>query len=285
MRTKTLYFAILLIILATITGGCIGEHTEDAESIDESADNAVADTSDAIAMKETDTIYQFSIIDALLEGVYEGEISCAQLKEKGDFGLGTFDNLDGEMLQLDGVIYQVKVDGHVYEVEDSVTSPFAAVTFFETDIEYAVDEEMNSQQMAEYIAEQFPSQNVMYAIKITGKFDYMKTRSVAAQEKPYPRLVDVTKNQSVFEFNDIEGTIVGYWMPDYVGGINVPGYHLHFITQDRTGGGHILDYTVVSGTVEIDSTDKFYLELPENNDYLNKGFSQDTEGELEEAEN
>ncbi|WMW22810.1 acetolactate decarboxylase [Methanolobus mangrovi] len=279
MRNRNLYFTILLIFLSIVAGGCITEENENIESADQTAG-----TDNKLSNSETDTIYQFSIIDALLEGVYDGEVSCAQLKEKGDFGLGTFDNLDGEMLELDGIIYQVKADGQAYEVEDSVTSPFAAITFFETDIEDTVDEQMDSQQLAEHIETLLPSQNIMYAVKVTGKFDYMKTRSVAAQEQPYPRLVEVTKDQSVFEFNDTEGTIVGYWMPEYVEGMNVPGYHLHFITQDRTAGGHILDYTISSGTVEIDSTDKFYLELPTNDNYLSKGLSQDTEGELEEAE-
>lgn len=280
MRKRNIYFIILLIFLSIVAGGCISEENKNTESA-----NPAAGTDNELSDLETDTIYQFSIIDALLEGVYDGEISCGELKSKGDFGLGTFDNLDGEMLELDGIIYQVKADGQIYEVEDSVTSPFAAVTFFETDIEDTIDEQMNSQQLAEHITALLPGQNVMYAVKITGKFDYMKTRSVAAQEKPYPRLVEVTKDQSVFEFNDTEGTIVGYWMPEYIDGINVPGYHLHFITQDRTGGGHILDYTISSGNVEIDSTDNFYLELPTNSNYLSKGLSQDTEGELEEAEN
>ncbi|WP_342304795.1 acetolactate decarboxylase [Methanolobus sp. ZRKC5] len=280
MKKRNFYLITLLVILSILAGGCVSENTESIDSVDKS----IA-TANQVLNAETDIIYQFSIIDALLEGVYDGEISCGELKSKGDFGLGTFDNLDGEMLELDGIIYQVKADGQIYEVEDSVTSPFAAVTFFETDIENIIDEQMNSQQLAEHITALLPSQNVMYAVKITGKFDYMKTRSVAGQEKPYPRLVEVTKDQSVFEFNDTEGTIVGYWMPEYVDGINVPGYHLHFITQDRTGGGHILDYTISSGTVEIDSTDNFYLELPTNNNYLSKGLSQDIEGELEEAEN
>lgn len=114
--------------------------------------------------------------------------------------------------------------------------------------------------MAKHITALFPVQNVIYAVKITGKFDYMKTRSVTAQEKPYPRLVEVTKDQSVFEFNDTEGTIVD---------------------RVRTYTGYIIS----SGTVEIDSTDNLYLELPTNDNYFSKGFSQDIEAELEEAEN
>jgi acetolactate decarboxylase len=280
MKKINLYFLIMIISLSILTAGCVSEQTDDMDATEGTVDD---DGSASVA--QMDTIYQFSVIDALLEGVYDGEITCAELKENGDFGLGTFDNLDGEMLELDGVIYQVKADGNVYEINDTETSPFAAVTFFETNIQEDINTEMTGQGLASYIEELLPGKNLMYAVKITGNFSYMKTRSVAAQEKPYPRLVDVTKDQSVFEFNDTEGTIVGYWMPEYINGINVPGYHLHFITADRTAGGHILDYTISSGTIEIDSCDSFYLELPENENYLSTGLSADNEGDLEEAEN
>jgi acetolactate decarboxylase len=280
MKKINFYILLFVALLSVLGAGCINEQTEDVASNGESGENEVTGTETQI-----DTIYQFSVIDALLEGVYDGEITCGELKENGDFGMGTFDNLDGEMLELDGVIYQVKADGNVYEVQDTETSPFAAVTFFETDIQDSIKTEMNSQELAAFIEDMLPSQNLMYAVKVTGNFSYMKTRSVAAQEKPYPRLVDVTKDQSVFEFNDTEGTIVGYWMPEFVNGINVPGYHLHFITTDRTAGGHILDYTISSGTIEIDSCDSFYLELPENENYQSTGLSADNEADLEEAEN
>ncbi|MDK2825357.1 MAG: acetolactate decarboxylase [Methanolobus sp.] len=280
MKKINFYIFLFVALLSILGAGCISEQTEDTTVNEASGESHIANTE-----TQMDTIYQFSVINALLEGVYDGEITCGELKEKGDFGLGTFDNLDGEMLELDDSIYQVKADGNVYKVKDTETSPFAAVTFFEADIENSTNTEMNSQQLASYIENMLPSQNLMYAIKVTGNFSYMKTRSVAAQEKPYPRLVDVTKDQSVFEFNDTKGTIVGYWMPEFVNGINVPGYHLHFITTDRTAGGHILDYTISSGTIEIDSCDSFNLELPENENYLSTGLSADNEGDLEVAEN
>ena len=281
VRTQTKYFILIILIFSVIAGGCISEQTESTGSAE-----GVPDTTYPVNEQETDTIYQFSTINALLEGVYDGEISCGELKERGDFGLGTFDRLDGEMVMLDGTIYQVEADGNVYEVEDNETSPFAAVTFFEPDIEDTIDEQMDTQQMAEYIEGLLPSRNVMYAIKITGDFTHMKTRSVAAQEKPYPRLVDVTKDQSVFEFNSSEeGTIIGYWMPDFTSGINVPGYHLHFLRGDQAAGGHIIDYMINSGKIEIDITDEIDLELPENEDYLRMDLSQNLEGELEEVEN
>ena len=92
-----------------------------------------------------------------------------------------------------------------------------------------------------------PPKTCFYAVMIQGEFSYVKTRSVPAQEKPYPPLAEVTKNQPTFEFTDVTGTMVGFRCPPYVTGINVPGYHLHFLTDDRTAGGHLLEFTVAPG--------------------------------------
>ncbi|MEZ5335166.1 MAG: acetolactate decarboxylase [Methanolobus sp.] len=279
MRKK--YTGIILILVFTVlAGGCINQTPDENGQIDD-----MSSTPDINDNTKTDTIYQFSTINALLEGIYDGEVSFGELKENGDFGLGTFNNLDGEMIQLEGIFYQVRADGKVYEVDDSQTSPFVAITFFETDIQDTVTTQMDSEQVEDSITQILPSRNLMYAVKITGNFSYMKTRSVAAQEKPYPRLVNVTKDQSVFEFNNTRGTIIGYWMPEYAEGINVPGFHLHFITEDKNAGGHILEYTIDSGTIELDSTDELYLDLPSNENYLGMGSSSVTDGELEEVEN
>lgn len=281
---KAGYLYIIFFVICLIIGaGCIGDVAENKHH-DTSLDDW-GKTGNEKINSQNDTIYQFSTINALLEGVYDGEITFGELREKGDFGLGTFNSLDGEMIELDGTFYQVKADGNAYKVNNNATSPFAAITFFETDIEKNITDKADSQQIADDIEELLPSKNLMYAVKITGNFSYMKTRSVAAQEKPYPRLVDVTKDQSVFQFNNTKGTIVGYWMPEYANGINVPGFHLHFITEDRTAGGHVLEYTVDSGTIELDTSNGLMLDLPSNENYLAMDLSSDTEGELLEAEN
>lgn len=129
-----------------------------------------------------------------------------------------------------------------------------------------------------------PNRNIMYAIKINGTFDYVRTRSVPKQTKPYPRLAEITKGQQTFQFEQVDGVILGYWLPSYVDGINVPGYHLHFITENRSGGGHVLDYNISSAKVEIDSTHDFFLELPESSDLLDANLSRDTVSELEDVE-
>src|SRR6202166_4642108 len=79
------------------------------------------------------TMYQVSTATALVEGIYEGAVRVGALREHGDLGLGTFENLDGEMAIVDGRVYQVRCDGSVREVSDDVLSPFAAITHFAPD--------------------------------------------------------------------------------------------------------------------------------------------------------
>lgn len=231
-----------------------------------------------------DVIYQTSTIGALLEGMYEGDVTVGELKEHGDLGLGTFNGLDGEMVVLDGIAYQVKADGVAYKVNDSIKTPFAAVTTFESDVDGTLDKEMNNTELKAYMETLMPSRNLMYAIKIEGNFSYMKTRSVPAQEKPYPRLADITKSQPTFEFENVSGTIVGFWLPDYVEKVNVPGYHLHFLTTDGSAGGHILEYTIRSGTVSIDISDDFFMQLPATEEFLSGNFSEERTQELVQVE-
>ena len=234
---------------------------------------------------QRETLVQVSTIDAILSGIYDGVMTFGTLKEYGNFGIGTFEGLDGEMIGLDGNFYQVKADGIAYPVSDSTKTPFACVTFFDTDLEEQLAEDMNYEQLGEFLDRILPTTNIFYAIKIEGAFSYMKTRSVPHQEKPYPPLVEVTKNQPVFEFNDVEGTIVGFRCPAYVKGINVPAYHLHFLTQDRDGGGHILEFKIKEAAAYVDYTSEFLMILPgEDSDFYKIDLAQDKQEELEKVE-
>ncbi|HUV03330.1 MAG TPA: acetolactate decarboxylase [Desulfobacteria bacterium] len=161
---------------------------------------------------QDDSLTQVSTIDALLNGLYDGVTPWGELKEYGDFGIGTFDGLDGEMIVEKGVCYQVKVDGVAYPVTDTMTVPFAAVTFFDVDRELPVSDGMNYTQLQDYLGSSIEERNIFYAVRIDGTFDYVKTRSLPGQEKPYPPLVEVTANQSTFDFHDVRGTIVGFYL-------------------------------------------------------------------------
>ena len=233
---------------------------------------------------EDDVLFQVSTIDALMQGVFDGFYSFDDLMDQGDFGIGTFDALEGEMIALDGKYYQVKADGVAYPVQGNMTAPFATVTRFEVDQTAVVENAGNFSQLSHQIDQHLPSLNAFYAIRIDGTFPYIQTRSVPAQEKPYPRLADAIKDQSVFNLTNVTGSVVGIWAPDFVKGINVPGYHLHFITKDRKAGGHILEIQVANATAQIDVTAGFAMQLPTSGDFYNVHLGGDLQNELEEIE-
>jgi len=260
MILRTVRCLLLGIFLAIVTFGC--SHVQE----------------------NNDVLFQTSTINALLEGIYDGEITYQELAQHGDFGIGTFNALDGEMIALDGEFHQIKADGVVYPVDSSMKTPFAVVTSFEPDRTVTLDKAVDYEQLEQYLDSLLPTKNIFYAIKITGEFEYIKTRSVPVQEKPYPKLVEVAKNQPTFEFSNVEGIMVGFRCPVYVEGINVPGYHMHFITRDRTSGGHLLECRMRDVKIEIDNTSAFYMVLPETGGFREVNLSGDKQAELEKVE-
>lgn len=232
---------------------------------------------------ERETLTQVSTIDALLDGVYDGVMDFETLKDYGDFGIGTFEGLDGEMLAFDGEFYQVKANGKAYQVTDSTLTPFASVTFFDNDLEESLPEGMEYAQLPDYIEDLLPTKNIFYAIRIDGEFSYVKTRSFPAQEKPYPPLAELTANE--FEFADVQGVVVGFICPEYVSGVNVPGYHLHFLTSDRDAGGHVLALTVKQATISVDYTSEFLMILPgQGSDFYKLDLTGDSQDEIDQVE-
>jgi acetolactate decarboxylase len=234
---------------------------------------------------QRETLTQISTIDALMGGLYDGVMSVDNLKEYGDFGIGTFAALDGEMLAYDGYFYQIEADGICHPVEGTIEVPFAAMTFFDADREEKLTECPDFEQFQEYLDSRLPTANIFYAIRVDGTFSYMKTRSVPSQQKPYPPLTEVTKNQPVFEFQNVRGTMIGFRCPPYVTAINVPGYHLHFITEKQDAGGHVLEFEVYDASIRIDDTSELLIILPnEDSGFYQMDLSQSVEGELEKVE-
>ena len=233
---------------------------------------------------DREVLWQTSTISALLEGVYDGEVTVEELVSHGDLGIGTFDALDGEMAVVDGTVYQVDGDGKVHRPPPETKTPFAAVTFFDADRVLTADGAIEFDDLKVLIDRAAPAKNVPLAIRITGTFARVKTRSVPKQTKPYPRLVEVTQNQPTFEFADARGVMVGFRCPPYVEGINVPGYHLHFLTRDRTGGGHVLELTVETVWIEIDETPALHVALPTGEAFGTAAITGKTAAELERVE-
>ncbi|GAB2787580.1 alpha-acetolactate decarboxylase [Rhabdobacter roseus] len=229
-------------------------------------------------------LFQVSTIDALLAGDYDGTFTFGELRKNGDFGVGTFNGLDGELLALDGHYYQIRSDGKAYPVPDSARTPFATVVHFEADTVFSLDRPLRFEQLLAYVDSLIPTENLFYAIRVEGYFGAVKTRSVPRQEKPYRPLVEVVKNQPTFDFTQTQGTLAGFRTPPFMKGLNVPGYHLHFLTHDRTQGGHVLACTLGKVKVSIDYIAGFQMILPTTGTFHRIDLSQDKQDELEQVE-
>ena len=231
------------------------------------------------------SVTQIGVIDGLLAGAYDGQVASGTLTRHGDVGIGTFDRLDGEMVVLDRHIYQVRSDGRVYSPPGKVTTPFATVVNFQPTATRKLGGGITFREFQRQLDGLLPNANVVCVFRMTGTFRQMKTRSVAAQKKPYVPLVEATRHQSVFELGRCRGTVVGFRLPHFVKGINVPGNHSHFLTENRQAGGHVLDFTMEEGTLEMAVCPRIDLHLPTDAGAL-KGidFSRDRSGELNKAE-
>ncbi|AEY87015.1 acetolactate decarboxylase [Streptomyces olivaceoviridis] len=214
------------------------------------------------------TVYQTSTMAALLDGVYDGDVTVAALLEHGDFGVGTFNGLDGEMVVLDGVCHRLRADGTVTPAADTDRTPFAAVTFFRPDATRHLSAPMTRHDVETVVDELAPSGNLIRAVRVDGHFSSVRTRTVAEQHRPYPPLVEATEGQAVAAFQDIDGTLVGFVTPEYEGGVSVPGYHLHFIDQAKQKGGHCFDFEITAGTVAVATAHEFHLSLPTSPEFL-----------------
>ena len=207
-------------------------------------------------------LFQTSTIEALLDGKYDGDVTFAELADRGDFGLGTLDALDGEMVALDGEFYQIRADGRAYRVDGRSKTPFAVVTFFEPDPPRALDAPTDLAGLCSQIDDVFDDAAAPCAVRVDARFEHVKTRSVPRQRTPYPPLAAVVEHQPTFEFGDVTGSLVGFRFPDQARGLNVPGYHLHFITEDRRAGGHLLACRISHGELRVDRETDLSLELP-----------------------
>jgi len=209
-----------------------------------------------------ETLYQGSTIEALLAGNYESVASVKKIKSQGNVGLGTFTGLDGEMIILDGVVYKAAKTGKVTVENDNVQSTFYAVTSFEADITKKIGTDGMDFDLLRTKLDGLRKRNDLpYAIVIKGKFQSIKVRSVGPYQPPFPLLSDALKEQSVFEYHEISGRLVGFWMPAYMGNTNAAGYHLHFLSDDCQKGGHVLDLILNEAEISIDETPILHIEF------------------------
>ncbi|HTY22736.1 MAG TPA: acetolactate decarboxylase [Desulfomonilaceae bacterium] len=208
------------------------------------------------------SVFQVSTYHALKQGILEGETSFRELRKHGDFGIGTLNGLDGEMAALNGEFFQIKADGRVHSIADDERTPFAVVTFFRSDKKVSLPRINNMKELQSALERIQANGDGVFAIKVSANFQYVKARSVPRQEKPYPALEEALKHQTEFELKDVQGTLVGFRFPKFMDGVNVPGDHFHFITDDKRAGGHVLDCRVDNANLEVAVISNLSLRLP-----------------------
>ncbi len=234
-----------------------------------------------------DTLYQVALLQSLVQGYYDGIVTVGELKRHGDTGIGTFEGVNGEMIVLDGTVYQAVADGSVAIPSDEETVPFSNVTFFDADETCALSDiaDMAALQAAMNDVVDRLGANCFYMVKIEGAFSSIRVRSEYKQEKPYRALdVALAEDQTEFDYEDVHGTIVGLYCPDYMGGLNTPGWHFHFINGDRTRGGHVLQVGVAAAEAAFDQTDGFEMALSREAAFQDMALAKDVDEAIHRAE-
>jgi acetolactate decarboxylase len=229
------------------------------------------------------TLFQVSTSGALVQGVYERAVSSNLLLNYGDFGLGTFENLDGEMVVLDGAIYQVRSDGKVTKIEKDVGTPFAVVTHFVADQDQMIENASSFKDLTKICDRYRDSDNLFYAFRIDGHFGHVHTRAMRETLEELP-LAKAAAIQPEFEFTGVDGTLVGIWAPQFSSALNIAGYHFHFLSEDRSKGGHLLECSGKHLRIRVERLNDFHLSLPESEEFLRADLTKDTSTDLAYAE-
>jgi len=210
--------------------------------------------------ENSDVLFQLAAFNTFSSGQYAGTMNYSELEKHGDFGIGTFDGLDGEMIALDGVFYQIPSSGVPCQADPAQTTPYATITYFNIDYSFNVSS-LNYSNLKAFL-DRHLSNDTIYAIKIHGKFEQAQTRSPEKQSQPYPNINDALKTQHLFNLTGVSATAVGFYFPSNMDGVDYVGYHLHLITDDHAAGGHLLDCVIRNATLEVDAIKSYNLILP-----------------------
>jgi len=269
-------------VMALSLAACSGQQT-DADTASTQETEVAAATTDA----DRETMYQVSLLQGLTFGDYHGSVSAATLKEHGDTGLGTFDRLNGEMIVLDGTVYRAAGDGSVEEVSDDETIPFSNVTFLDEEFTQEIDGAESFVDLIAKLNETVAAKGVnqFYMVRIDGTFSEINVRSELAQTEPYQPLAKVLEtDQTFFDYENIDGTLVCLYCPPYMDKLNATGWHLHFLSTDKTKGGHVLGLKLDHGTATWDQTPALEMVLPDDEMFSNFDLTIDQSQDIAKVE-
>ena len=242
--------------------------------------------SNAAPAQNRETIYQVALLQSLTMGYFDGSVTVKQLKMHGDTGIGTFEGLNGEMIVLDGVVYQANQDCKINIMSDKDKIPFSNVTFFDKDFSVKLANVADKESLEKILNAEVDKhgRNSFYMIKLPGTFKEILVRSEAGSKEPYPTLVEALKTQKEITLENVDGTIVGLYCPDYMSSLNSTGWHFHFITADKKLGGHVLGLNLADGEAQLDKTDAFNMNVPKKKNFHELNFNQDLKEDIRIAE-
>ena len=204
---------------------------------------------------------------AFKTGLYDGISTIRDAKSHGDFGVGQFAALDGELIVSDGAFYRARADGSVRLAEDTDELCFAQLCFYGPQKKGTVPAGINEQSFGELLGKMLSFRNSFCAFRITGSFAQVVPTSPPFLAKPYPRFDEVGKLRKSFPVTNISGCMVGIYSPIFTEDVGIPGYHFHFISDDHRSGGHVTSFSVADGEVDAARIDRFDLSLPATNIY------------------
>jgi len=279
MMTSTNTVPLACAVPASVQDALRQRMLRTGETLDQAVSRCLAEALDV----QQHSIFQVSTSGALVEGVYEAATTLGDVLRHGDFGLGTFVGLDGEGILLDGVGYRAGADGSLTEVPETTPAPFWVATKFHADHSETLTGIQNWADLCTRLTALRTSNNLLAAFRVEGVFDFIHVR-VACKAEPGASLVEATSHQAEFQFENLEGTLVGFFTPAYARTINVPGYHLHLVSADRRHGGHVLEVRARSLNASIHLTNDLHLVLPENAAFLHADLNADPAAALAQAE-
>ena len=207
-------------------------------------------------------LFQTSTIEALLGGAFDGDVSLYEMLEHGDLGLGTLNGLDGELIIIDGDAWKADAACDLIRAEGSWRTPYAVVVPFGPTPPVTLSERLSLGELGRAIGHRLEDMTSPTAVRVDGHFSHVRVRSVPRQQRPYPPLAEALKEQRVSDLDNVSGTMVGFCFPDALDGIEMLGWHLHFVCDGRTRGGHVLDFMLEHGVAQVDDATELKVELP-----------------------
>ncbi|WP_439425771.1 acetolactate decarboxylase [Oenococcus alcoholitolerans] len=226
-------------------------------------------------MANTKVLYQHGTLALLVPGLLDGTASIKDIMKHGDTGIGTGQGLDGELIFLNGIPYQINSKGKVQIVKDDFSVPFASAHFADFNFLNS-PKNIKDQDLYKQVLKQSGLNNTFFAFLLKGTFKKIQTRAVEKSQKPYQTLLQTAKKQSVFSGQDIKGTLLSYYAPDLFNGVAVGGFHSHFLSDNKDFGGHVLNFELAEGELSLQVFDSLDQHLPiDNEDFMKHDFSTD----------